>query len=194
MFYTYLWLREDGTPYYVGKGLGNRAFTNKDHRVKRPEDRDRIILQYFPSEADAFEAERFLIRYYGRKDRGDGCLRNLTDGGDGVIGHRHSTETIEKIRSSLWGRNSGKRYTLGSKRSPETRQKMSELARVREAKKTPEERSAIARKRPPISEDTRRKQSLAKLGTKQSEETIRRRSESMKATLARKRNSPQGQE
>ena len=65
VFYTYLWLREDGTPYYAGKGSGKRAI-----RKGSPQDLGRIIIQEYESEADAFEAEIFLIGYYGRIDRG----------------------------------------------------------------------------------------------------------------------------
>jgi hypothetical protein len=84
IFYTYLWLREDGTPYYVGKGCKDRAYVR--HRVGKPPSKECILLQEHPSEEAAFEAEKFFISYYGRKDLGTGCLRNLSDGGEGISG------------------------------------------------------------------------------------------------------------
>ena len=98
MFYTYLWLREDGTPYYVGKGTGRRGFDSDGHKVKRPKSRSEIIIQEWTSEEEAFLAEIFLIYYYGRKDLGTGCLRNLTNGGEGASGHKASDETLTKLR------------------------------------------------------------------------------------------------
>ena len=44
-FYTYLWLRQDGTPYYVGKGKGRRGFRSQGHGVHCPPETSRIILQ-----------------------------------------------------------------------------------------------------------------------------------------------------
>lgn len=81
-YYTYLWLRQDGTPYYVGKGTGKRGFVSFNHRVKCPTEHSRIIVQEQTSEAAAFSVEKFLIAYYGRLDMGTGCLRNMTDGGE----------------------------------------------------------------------------------------------------------------
>lgn len=82
-FYTYTWLRNDGTAYYVGKGTKRRAFTSGvGHRPPRTD--DKIIIQDHASETDALEAEKFLIEFYGRKDLGTGCLRNRTNGGDGI--------------------------------------------------------------------------------------------------------------
>jgi hypothetical protein len=83
-YYTYIWHREaDGTPYYVGKGKGRRAFDSDRHYVKCPTDRSRITIQYWPDENTAFAFERYLIDFWGRKDLGTGCLRNLSDGGEG---------------------------------------------------------------------------------------------------------------
>lgn len=85
IFYTYVYLHEDGTPYYVGKGTRHRAFIQKHPRkvgaIKVPP-RDRILLEPHTSEADALDAERFLIAYYGRKDLDTGSLLNMTDGGE----------------------------------------------------------------------------------------------------------------
>jgi hypothetical protein len=91
-FYVYLFLREDGTPYYVGKGQGNRQW-DKRRKTKPPADpaRNVRILDRM-SEEDAFAWEQTLIARYGRKDNGTGILRNLTDGGDGVSGLVRSEE------------------------------------------------------------------------------------------------------
>ena len=82
-YYTYAYVREDGTPYYIGKGRGRRAYTNDNRSCPRP-DRDRIkILKENLTEEEAFLHEREMIQHYGRKDIGTGILRNLTEGGEG---------------------------------------------------------------------------------------------------------------
>ena len=46
---------------------------------------------------EAFEAERFFIAFYGRADLGRGFLRNLTDGGEGLVGAVRTKEWKRKI-------------------------------------------------------------------------------------------------
>ena len=126
-FYTYLWLREDGTPYYVGKGYGRRAWrSHKGHRP--PKDRSLIHIQYWQDEATAFAYEIYQIDFWGRKDLGTGCLRNLTDGGEGKAGAILSLETRAKIGASNTNPSPETLVKMSAaqcKRSPETRAKMS---------------------------------------------------------------------
>ncbi len=94
MYYIYAYLRLDGTPYYIGKGRGKRAYKphirKRSRRIGLPSP-DRIkILDYFEKEEDAFNEEMRLIKHYGRKDKGNGILRNLTWGGEG--GSQYLTE------------------------------------------------------------------------------------------------------
>ena len=107
-FYSYLWLRLDGTPYYAGKGCGNRAFRTRAHNVHCPKDASRILVFPMVSEVEAFESEIALIELFGRKDLGTGCLRNLTDGGDGTSGHVMLASGKAKLSASKTGRNLGK--------------------------------------------------------------------------------------
>lgn len=103
-FYVYSYLREDGTPYYIGKGTGRRAYATC-HGIKRPVDLSRIqLIQDKMTEAESFDLERKLISHYGRKNTGTGILRNLTDGGEGVSGRVVSQEIKDRLSVLYRGR------------------------------------------------------------------------------------------
>jgi hypothetical protein len=106
-FYSYLWLREDGSPYYVGKGKGNRAFRGRRNGGHLPHPiKDRVVIFPMLNEAEAFESEMALIELFGRKDNGTGILRNLTDGGEGTAGFCEPKTTThrERIKVALTGK------------------------------------------------------------------------------------------
>jgi hypothetical protein len=91
-YYTYAYLREDRTPYYIGKGKGDRAY-RKHWRSKsrggyfNPPEKDRIlILKKNLTEDEAYRHEMYMIEVLGRKDLGTGILRNMSDGGKGGKG------------------------------------------------------------------------------------------------------------
>ena len=114
-FYIYAYLREDGTPYYIGKGVRKRAW-DKNHSVKLPPKHRIVIMESNLSELGAFALERFYIRWYGRKDIGTGILRNLTDGGDGPAGLIMSEETRLKMSKSAKGKSKPTRSKEHSKK------------------------------------------------------------------------------
>ena len=95
-YYTYAYLREDKTPYYIGKGRGKRIYS-KDRAIKPPKDKSLILLlKKGLTEAEAFKHEIYMIFVLGRKDLGTGILRNRTDGGEGASGAVQSEEAKKR--------------------------------------------------------------------------------------------------
>lgn len=97
IYYIYAYLRNDGSPYYIGKGKDSRAYKPHIH-INLPNDKNNIIIMESGlTEIGSLALERFYIRWYGRKDNGTGILRNRTDGGDGVSGYIFTEEVRRKM-------------------------------------------------------------------------------------------------
>ena len=102
-YYVYGYIRKiasmdgpAGSFYYIGKGMGDRARANHGH-IHVPKDPKRIVMiKVNLTEEDAFSLEKSQIKEYGRIDNGTGCLRNLTDGGEGPSGYKFTEEQCAK--------------------------------------------------------------------------------------------------
>lgn len=127
-FYVYILARPDGTPFYVGKGTGNRVYAHETEarrgclchkcNVIRKIWRGGGELQRYTvfttnNEREAFQVERETIAQFERKN-----LCNKSDGGEGPSGRFVSTAE-RKRRSQSYQNN------------PEARRKMAEGARRR---------------------------------------------------------------
>ena len=102
-YYTYAYLRKDRTPYYIGRGKGRRAFQTS-HNVKVPPKERIIFLKTGLTFSESANHERYMIAVLGRKDIGTGILRNITDGGEGIKGYRHTLEAKAEMSRSRTGR------------------------------------------------------------------------------------------
>ena len=191
IYYTYAYLREDKTPYYIGKGKGNRAYKKHRKGIGVPKDKSRIIfLKQNLTEEEAFRHEIYMIAVFGRKDLGTGILHNLTDGGDGASGYVFSEETKRKQSEAHKGNTTwlGKTHSEETKRkmsdtrkgkthSEETKRKQSEVKKGKTYSEEAKRKMSEAHKGKTLSEETRRKMSEIRKGKTHSEETKRKQSE-----------------
>lgn len=161
--YVYQYNREDGSPYYIGKGKKKRAFDSHG-KIPVPIDKSRIVFLVINlTDDEAMIEERRLIAFYGRKDNGTGILRNMTNGGDGPEGMVMSEATKRKISAAL----------SGGKMPPFSKEHLEKLANAKhrsrgnntgnkhsEETKSLISKAKIGQKYGPSSEEKKRKLSL----------------------------------
>jgi hypothetical protein len=125
-YYTYAYLREDGTPYYIGKGKGNRLYDHRGKNCIPPKDKSKIIkLKQNVTEEEAFKHEIYMIFIFGKKCNGTGILMNIADGGNAppkMYGEDSPTKRPE-VRAKIGAAN--KISLKGKKISEESKQKQS---------------------------------------------------------------------
>lgn len=194
-------------PFYVGIGKTEKRAYEKIKRnqfwynIVAKTDFEVEILFDDLSWDEAGEKEKEFIKLYGKKDDNTGTLVNITDGGGGILGVRHTEESKRKISQESKNR-------IRQPRSEETKLKLrlANLGKVGPNKgKSPskETREKIANtlrgrvgpnKGKPMSEEAKRKMIASKTGKPSpfrgktvSDEIKKKVSEGLKRYFANKR-------
>jgi hypothetical protein len=168
MYYTYAYLREDKTPYYIGRGKHHKGY--KYHRMSAkhtcgvPPQERRLILKDNLSKEQAMKHEEYMIDLFGIVHDNTGILRNYVKDscGGSYEGRKLSEETKQKMSLAM-----KKRWESGVYDTQEYKDKIAESNRQNPRVKK-------------HSEQTKEKQRKASTGRIQSEETKKKRSESIK--------------
>ena len=184
-YYVYTHTRiGDALPFYVGKGFGKRAYRtsyrSKYWRNVAKDGYDVRIEITDLSEDEAFQLEREIIKTYGRRDLGTGCLVNLTDGGEGPSGYIKSDDHKRKISEAAKGKT----------RSEKTKQKISDAKKGKTQSEEHKRKLSQSKKGKTLSDDHKRKISDAKAGKTRasfSDDTKRKMSEKAKERWARRK-------
>jgi hypothetical protein len=155
-FYIYEhWRTDTNCCFYVGKGNGDRAYRflrrSKKHKsicekVKASGHRVEVrIVMCCLSETEALLQERNRIAYW--RSQG-GASANLTDGGEGTSGYKHSSASRIKMSLSKKGR-PGMKTMLGKKQSESAKQKISAANKGRVKSDETRERLSFSKKGKP---------------------------------------------
>jgi hypothetical protein len=104
-FYTYAYLDENGSPYYIGKGQGKRA-RMKHGNTQTPHASQILILKANLTEQEALKHEEYMISVYGRSSQGVGALDNKLERGHASSIHyqeENPDEWADSVICSIFG-------------------------------------------------------------------------------------------
>ena len=136
--------------FYVGIGNKKRPYSKRSRSqfLKNIVSKYDYLIEVIHSDLsldEACELEKHYIKIFGRLDIGSGSLVNLTDGGEGSTGYKHSDETKAKIKEQ-WSKRRGfdlpenieeyqreynRNYTKEYRKSEDVKEKYRESSRDR---------------------------------------------------------------